>query len=501
MACCKTKRLAKSYVSLFVFFLVLAQLPLRGQPISILHSFTGSPDGANPQGGMLLLNDTLYGAVWGGSNGTGVIFSIGTNGSNYAILHTFGTNLPITGQFQLNYTNSDGGKPLSQLAVSGGTLFGMCQTGGTNANGAIFSLNTDGSGFSLLHAFEGFRNANYITNVEGGNPTGGGLTLGGGTLFGATSVGGTVGAGTLFSLDATGSNFAVIHTFSSGKVSASLGSITNADGAGPQNALILAGDTLFGVCSGGGTNGRGTVFSIGTNGSNYTVLHHFAKGAGGFYPSLTNADGTGINGSLLLSGDTLYGTAYEAGLKGYGAAFSINTDGSGFTVLHTFSGHPDGTFINGDLIMIGTTLYGTAMSGGPTSGAIFSMNTNGANFRMVHSFAGPDGVNASGGLINVGNLLFGTAEGGGPNGLGSIFSLAIPSVVSSITPNPDASVTLTFAGAPFYTYLVQASVDLTSPTNWIIISTNTAGADGTWQFNDTNASLFPTQFYRAVAPQ
>ncbi|SPE51623.1 exported hypothetical protein [Verrucomicrobia bacterium] len=40
----------------------------------------------------------------------------------------------------------------------------------------------------------------------------------------------------------------------------------NSDGAGPQGTLILAGGMLYGTANAGGTNGSGTVFKVPTNG-------------------------------------------------------------------------------------------------------------------------------------------------------------------------------------------------------------------------------------------
>jgi uncharacterized repeat protein (TIGR03803 family) len=39
---------------------------------------------------------------------------------------------------------------------------------------------------------------------------------------------------------------------------------------------------------------------------------------------------------LILSNNTLYGTAYEGGSSGLGTVFVVNTDGTGFTNLHAF---------------------------------------------------------------------------------------------------------------------------------------------------------------------
>ena len=40
---------------------------------------------------------------------------------------------------------------------------------------------------------------------------------------------------------------------------------------------------------------------------------------------------------LILSGNTLYGTAYYGGSAGNGTVFALNTNGTGFTTLHTFT--------------------------------------------------------------------------------------------------------------------------------------------------------------------
>jgi uncharacterized repeat protein (TIGR03803 family) len=48
---------------------------------------------------------------------------------------------------------SDGETPAAGLLLSGGTLYGTAQSGGSSGGGTIFRLNTDGTGFALLHTF------------------------------------------------------------------------------------------------------------------------------------------------------------------------------------------------------------------------------------------------------------------------------------------------------------------------------------------------------------
>ncbi len=79
--------------------------------------------------------------------------------------------------------------------------------------------------------------------------------------------------------------------------------------------------------------------------------------------------------SLILSGNTLYGTAFDGGIHGKGTVFAVNADGTGFTNLHSFTGGKDGANPQGQLVLSGNTLYGTARYGGAYSdGTVFSLS-------------------------------------------------------------------------------------------------------------------------------
>jgi uncharacterized repeat protein (TIGR03803 family) len=96
--------------------------------------------------------------------------------------------------------------------------------------------------------------------------------------------------------------------------------------------------------------------------------------------------------------------------------FAINTDGAGFTNLHSFSGN-DGAFPRAGLSLSGNTLYGTAAFGGSSDkGVVFAVKTDGTGFTNLHSFSGSDGANPEAGLSLSGNTLYGTAEFGGISG-------------------------------------------------------------------------------------
>jgi uncharacterized repeat protein (TIGR03803 family) len=111
--------------------------------------------------------------------------------------------------------------------------------------------------------------------------------------------------------------------------------------------------------------GYGTIFSVRTDGSGYTVLHQFSRAAD---------DGSGPCGNLLLHEGRLYGLAYRGGASDRGGIFSIATDGSGFTLLHSFAGGPaDGAHAMASLVTDGSFLYGMTNQGGADDlGVIFS---------------------------------------------------------------------------------------------------------------------------------
>src|SRR5947209_5662349 len=71
----------------------------------------------------------------------------------------------------------------------------------------------------------------------------------------------------------------------------------------------------------------------------FTTLHSFTATLSG-----TNSDGAYPAAGLITnsSGNTLYGTARAGGSSGAGTVFAVNTDGTGLTNLHTFTGGSDG---------------------------------------------------------------------------------------------------------------------------------------------------------------
>ena len=137
----------------------------------------------------------------------------------------------------------------------------------------------------------------------------------------------------------------------------------DSDGAYPYASLIISGNTLYGTVQYGGSSGNGTVFAINTDGTDFTNLHSFTAVSNSF-SYYANGDGANPYGKLILSGNTLYGTTYSGGTNGNGTIFAVSTNGTEFTNLYSFTGGNDGGGPEAGLILLGNTLYGTANFGG-----------------------------------------------------------------------------------------------------------------------------------------
>ncbi len=439
-------------------------------------------DGEGPVAGLVVSGNKFYGtAAGGGTNGNGTVFALNTDGSGFTNLHTF-TALSVP----FTGTNHDGASPNAGLILSGSTLYGTAKGGGTNGSGAVFAINTDGSGFTNLHSFTALSAISTGTNSDGGEPEAG-LILSGSMLFGTAFYGGTNGNGTVFAININGTGFTNLHSFTAYPAS----SFTNSDGANPEGGLILSGNTLYGTASDGGASGNGTVFGINTGGTGFTNLYSFSGGFSG------NSDGASPFAGLVLSGNTLYGTTHGGGTSGEGAVFAVTTNGMVFTNLHSFTGGSDGDNPYAGLMLVGNTLFGTAGNGGNSfAGTLFAVTTNGMDFTTLHTFTNnPDGNSPHAVLILLGNALYGTASGGGTNGSGMVFSLSLPTPQLSIIHSGTNAIVTWPTNALEFT--LQSTANLVLPTVWTTVSPPPYAVINTNSVVTNNISG-TNQFYRLI---
>jgi hypothetical protein len=249
--------------------------------------------------------------------------------------------------------------------TAGVILGGDGRVYGTNndavsGNGTVFSMNPDGSGFASLYTVTG---ATLYGLVQGSD----------GRLFGVAN---NKSQSELFALTTDGATYTVLHTF--------IGS-----GNEPTQAPLIIGNDgrVYGTAGGTPNGGIVTAFAINTDGTGFTTLFTF--------PNFAIGSGESVNPLGVIQGDDgrLYGTN-EGGLNGTsGTVFALNTDGTGYTELHTFENLnlivPINCVIQGN----DGRLYGVFVGGvGSTFGEyMYALNTDGSGY-VVLCFLGLPGT-------------------------------------------------------------------------------------------------------------
>ena len=210
---------------------VLFKVDIKTKKETVLHSFTGDPDGSEPLYGNLLMDDSgnIYGTtVGGGSSSDGTVWEVSAKGKE-TVLYSF------TG-------GSDGGGAFEQsLATNGkGNLYGTTEDGGSGSAGVVFKVNIKAKKETVLYSF---------TGSTGSYPSSGLVRDSKGNLYGTTQIGGTDNDGVVFKVK--GTTETVLHSFD------------GTDGSNPFTSPLLDADgTLYGSTYNGGTDGHGTVYKV-----------------------------------------------------------------------------------------------------------------------------------------------------------------------------------------------------------------------------------------------
>lgn len=390
----------------------LARQLLAGSGYKRLYSFKrGTSDGAEPVADLTDVKGTLYGTTLHGGAGrnTGTVFKISTSGSE-TVLHSFGS-------YYYDPAYPDGG-----LTAVKGTLYGTTELGGGGGNvGTFFKISTSGAGYKSLYTFQGGSDGRY--------PSGDVIDLNG-LLYGTTWSGGVAGCG------GSGNGCGTVFSFITSGVETVLHRFTGSpDGATPLAGLLAVNGTLYGTTVEGGTGscpsvegGCGTVFEIRAPNTE-SVLYSFKGGTDGEFPF---AGLIALNGTLY--GTTENGGLSGCGSFGCGTVFEIGTSGTE-SVLYSFKGGSDGAAPAAGLTAMNGTLYGTTSAGGGSGcggngcGTVFAISTSGVE-TILHSFSGGmDGAKPEAGLIVLKGALYGTTSSGGSrysckhHGCGTVFAL------------------------------------------------------------------------------
>jgi uncharacterized repeat protein (TIGR03803 family) len=423
---------------LIVSFLIVGSTSIgHSQSFTVIHDFTGGPDGGVPLTGLTMDRaGNLYGTTaTGGSNQDccGIIFKLVRRGSGWILtpIYTF-------------QGGTDGVGPCSPIAIGpNGTLYGTtaeggqgtCHVGGCGSSrsdgcGTVFNLQpaAHASGNALaawnetvLYRFSGGSDGSYPQGEIGFDSAGNlyGTAASGGTQGGSCS---TLGCGTVYQLARSGPGWAfnLVHSFSP----------TN-DGIAPQGGVVvdstgsIYGTTIFGF------NAQridcGTVFQVSPSGSGWqsNILYWFGQHQGdGCEP---------IAGLIPDASGNLYGATlwvYEGGPVGSGEVFKLASTGSGWQYSELFAFHDDGFGGPAAPLMMDAAgnLYGTTGGQGDHHrGSVFKLTPSGGVwiYTSLHQFTGgDDGGNPASSLVQdaAGNL-YGTASQGGMHGKGVVFEI------------------------------------------------------------------------------
>ncbi len=380
----------------------------HAQTFTLLHQFTGGPDGAVPMTGLTPdAAGNFYGATTGGAvnncaGGCGTVFKLSRrngawvlttlysfqgflNGSQPTARVIFGPDGALygtassTGQcdrcglvFQLsppltpcgsftcpwNLTilhkfrrdGVDGFNPNGGDLVfdRSGNIYGTTYDGGASAKGVVYELTHTGGTWTetILHNF---------TGPDGAQPVAGVVFDSAGNLYGTTINGGSAADGIIFELSPSGAGWTerVLHTFTD----------VSPDGSHPYAGLTPDGaGSFYGTTGFGGTNpcfagtgnlGCGTVFhGFGSTVYSFSRRHIINEPGGPWSPVTPDAEGN------------LYGTTYSNSANGYGAVFMLSAGQFGYTSLHEFN-NGDGAYPIGSVFRDSNgNLFGTTSGGG-----------------------------------------------------------------------------------------------------------------------------------------
>lgn len=477
-----------------------------GSGFRVMHSFGRTPaDGAHPTANLLQARDgMLYGTTdHGGEWRCGTIFRLNPDGSDYEVLHAF------------YYRYENPANP-TLIEGSDGNFYGTTSTGGTNETGSVFRLSSNGNGFEILHHFARFLAGGhapraklleasdgflYGTTTDGSRTAsifklakdGSGfqvlheLELGwhgqpvscsaliegsGGALYG-TMFGDATTEALLFRVDKESGNFRKLHEFASNE--SPIGLL-----AGPDR-------WLYGLTRFGGQQSGGSLFIIHESGRGFRTLRSFGRNSASGMPRdgafpvgapvetrngriliVTQSGGrTGMgtisefdgrvspmfaapvrpdhwrtiwefkrsggacsmpNSRLALGPDGMwYGTTTAGGPSESGTVFRVAADGSSYKHLWSFSVETLGLFPTGVIVDPSSgALCGVTAGGGKYGFGVIFRLTPGGRYKVLHQFRGGagDGRAPGGGLLLASDgHLYGATIYGGRNDSGTLFRI------------------------------------------------------------------------------
>lgn len=340
-----------------VFVTILAATAVLGnaQTETILHNFTGTPDGNSPSGGLIQATDGNFygGTTMGGTDNDGFLYGVNSTGSTYTSLYSFtngtDTEQPARQLLQGSDGNLYGVTGFTAFKVTtGGVLTTLGEPGGNPtaiipaSDGNYYFASSFGAGIFKITASTGA--VTQIGTAPGFNLYGL-VQASDGNLYGTELGGGTGGDSVIFKCTLSGTVTA-FYTFPSTLY--------------PTGPLVEGSDgQLYGVAADNTQATAGQIFKLNLTTAAYTNV-----------ATIPNSDGIQTPGQLILASD---GNFYAVA-QGNGDATSLVKITPGGTVTQPLSISNAGG-VNSPLVQGSDgALYGTGTSGGSSSdGAVFKI--------------------------------------------------------------------------------------------------------------------------------
>jgi len=400
-------------VAACLFFLVtFVAPPSYAQTFTVLHTFTGGADGANPIAGLTPDHGSFYGTTAagglssGGGNGHGVVFRMQLHGSSWILTPLY------------NFSGGgDGNSPQGRVIVGpDGSLYGTTASAAHNgcSCGNVFNLKPPPTRpatpltpwvETTLYYFDDFAGGGFY-------PTGDIAFDAAGNLYGTTFTGGNdqlcfgIGCGTVYELTRSGQSWSANFLYDFTEVAYN-----------PVTGVTLdqSGNLYFTATQ--GSFAHGAVMELSPTGSGWTVNTLYSFNGSG--------PGDPVAGVILDSQGNLYGAAAAGGSGGGGVVFELTPSGGGWSLntLYNLSGDPPSPGPVANLLMdSGGNLYGTTRADGAFGkGSVFKLTPSGGSgwtYATLYDFTGgADGANPRASLVmDASGNLYGTTYAGGTVG-------------------------------------------------------------------------------------
>jgi uncharacterized repeat protein (TIGR03803 family) len=375
--------------------------------VTILHGFTGSPDGQRPLALVQGPDGGFFGVTAGGgacSGRPGEYCGPGFGGGGTLFYMTPAGAVTILHSFPLG--PADGIGPTDLILGANGAIYGITASVSCGSSpcgaGAVFEW-TPGGGYRVLTWTA--QSPNSLMQTKDG------------TLYGTALKfdSGCYKCGSIFRIRPDGQPVN-LHPF-----------VNLQDGVLPHGLIEGSDGALYSTTERGGTSadshgeGFGTIFRVGRD-DTFKQLHRF----------MGNEEGAFADAPLVQATDgNFYGTTRYGGIHNRGTVYRMTPVGS-VQVLYTFTGGVDGAYPTGIVQASDGFLYGaTTSKGAVNKGTIFRISLAGA-FSVIHAFA-PPGPNGGARLVLGANgLLYGTSWQGGNAGAGTIFQVTLNGTVTII---------------------------------------------------------------------